>query len=246
MLLCFKKRKKLDINIIYKISGSFNDVYILRYQDKKFILRISKKNNEYEILNKEKEYNILMNKSNICPLIKNININNNKLSIIMDYYDYNLFEFIKSNKFNNIIIKNIIKNNIINIISIISKKKIILLDLKPSNIVINNDFIVRFIDFDPDFIIVPIMKIKNINQIYSIVMLIILANHLYILNNNFFYDYLACNITIYNYKYIFFIIKYIFSNNYSMFINYFFNSLSKNTHFDSLIKLFIIRSCCFF
>ena len=248
----FKKKQIIDIsNIVFYNSGTYNNVYTCLINDKIYILRLTKLSHSQLLLDNEKKYTLLMNKLNVCPYIHDIYIDNNKLFILMDYYNHNLLHFINNYQFNNIYIKNTIIKNIINIISKISKKKIILLDLKPSNIVINNNFIIRFIDFDPNFIINHvIINHYNIHKLYKIIMLIILANHLYLLNNNIFCNYLLLHINDSNYKYINIILKYLLYKKKIIFYNYFLNNINHNNFFDNFfdnfIHLLINRSQSFF
>ena len=173
----------------------------------------------------------------------------------MEKYDTNLFYLIREIYIYNPIIRNILSSNIINLVSKVSNQKIILLDLKPSNIVVNKEqFKLKFIDFDPNFIInyVIINQINfNIKEIYKLIMLILLANHLYLLNNNIMSDYLSNNINNNNYQKIIIVLKYLIYKKITIFNLFFLNNSNFNKKLDNdlinkMIRTLLYRACNYY
>lgn len=242
-------------SIIFIKSGSYNNVFEakLKNMNKNIIIRISKHETDQKILENEKMITIKMNKLNICPKIYNIYVDT-KLCIIMEKYDTNLFYFIRRIYINNPITRDMILNNIINLVSKVSNQNLILLDLKPSNIVINTEqFKLKLIDFDPSFIInyAIINTINNnIKEIYKLIMLILLANHLYLLNNNIMSDYLSNHINNKNHQNIILVLKYLIYKKLHIFNlffgNNYYNTQLNNVLINKMIRTLLYRACTFY
>ena len=233
----------LDMNIDtiqYLTSGSYNRLYTFETKTTKqiLVLRRTKETvsdidfrDKYRYIDEEVALTILMSDKKLSPMVHQIGIDEfGYLFMIMDKYTNDLHEYMKDYLYNihlsekdKIYTNNILINNIVLLVKNIVNEKIILLDIKPKNIVINgNNYILKAIDFDSFFVINDYTKHSVykklekkgcsddfIKELFEIIMLIMLANHFfYYLNYNVLHAYMRQRINEYNGNYI----KYIFKH----------------------------------
>jgi serine/threonine protein kinase len=153
-----------DIKIISKIDkGAFSTVYCCEIDNKKYALKKYKEKynycgeKEFEILEKLKSNNI-NNQNSILNIISKIYSNNN-LYLIMELGEVNLYKYYSNNDILLSDFKSISKQ-LINGLSYIHDF-IIHADLKPENIIINNNEQIKIIDFGSSFLLEDIQKYNN-------------------------------------------------------------------------------------